>query len=293
MTRLFSTIRAPHASARDSVQLHLVLRSRDRRAPARRAGVAHPGRAARRAPHRPLGAHAVRSAGRHLGRAAQSLPAGRPDRQSAPAAVADRGPASPLERGATAARSRRTWRATPRSASCSRQRASLSTNSPRISRGPCSCASVHGACSNVTRAPTTSASTRSRACRTSPMRPTGASNTRSWCSRPDAEEEIPALVRACIELGLTIIPRGGGTGYTGGAIPLTPLAAVINTEKLEALGSVEQSSLAGSGRAGADDLHRGGRGHAPRRRRRRSAPGWCSPSIRLRRMRPASAAMSR
>ena len=40
---------------------------------------------------------------------------------------------------------------------------------------------------------------------------------------PDTEEEIPALVRACIELGLTVIPRGGGTGYTGGAIPLTPL----------------------------------------------------------------------
>ena len=39
---------------------------------------------------------------------------------------------------------------------------------------------------------------------------------------PDAEAEIPGLVRACIELGLTIIPRGGGTGYTGGAVPLTP-----------------------------------------------------------------------
>jgi len=50
---------------------------------------------------------------------------------------------------------------------------------------------------------------------------------------PDSEEEIPRLVRACIELGLTIIPRGGGTGYTGGAVPLTPRAAVINTEKLE------------------------------------------------------------
>jgi FAD/FMN-containing dehydrogenase/Fe-S oxidoreductase len=62
---------------------------------------------------------------------------------------------------------------------------------------------------------------------------------------PDAEAEVPALVRACIELGLTVIPRGGGTGYTGGAIPLTPLAAVINTEKLETLGAVEQSSLAG------------------------------------------------
>ena len=36
-----------------------------------------------RAPHRPLGAHAVRGAGRHLGGAAQSLPAGRPARQPA------------------------------------------------------------------------------------------------------------------------------------------------------------------------------------------------------------------
>jgi len=40
---------------------------------------------------------------------------------------------------------------------------------------------------------------------------------------PDSEEEMAGLVKACIELGLTIIPRGGGTGYTGGAVPLTPL----------------------------------------------------------------------
>src|SRR5690606_28806866 len=38
---------------------------------------------------------------------------------------------------------------------------------------------------------------------------------------PDSEEEIASLVRGCIELGLTIIPRGGGTGYTGGAVPLS------------------------------------------------------------------------
>jgi FAD/FMN-containing dehydrogenase/Fe-S oxidoreductase len=62
---------------------------------------------------------------------------------------------------------------------------------------------------------------------------------------PDTEGEIPALVRACIELGLTIIPRGGGTGYTGGAVPLTPLSAVINTEKLEQLGTVEEVLLPG------------------------------------------------
>jgi FAD/FMN-containing dehydrogenase len=56
---------------------------------------------------------------------------------------------------------------------------------------------------------------------------------------PDSETEIPQLVRDCIDLGLTIIPRGGGTGYTGGAVAMTPWSAVLNTEKLEALGEVE------------------------------------------------------
>jgi FAD/FMN-containing dehydrogenase/Fe-S oxidoreductase len=62
---------------------------------------------------------------------------------------------------------------------------------------------------------------------------------------PDSEDEMAGLVKACIELGLTIIPRGGGTGYTGGAIPLTPMSAVINTEKLEQLGAVEMEVLPG------------------------------------------------
>lgn len=62
---------------------------------------------------------------------------------------------------------------------------------------------------------------------------------------PDREEEVPHLVRACIELGLTVIPRGGGTGYTGGAVPLTARSAVINTEKLETLGAVEWVELPG------------------------------------------------
>ena len=56
---------------------------------------------------------------------------------------------------------------------------------------------------------------------------------------PDTEAEMAQLVKTCIELGLTIIPRGGGTGYTGGAIPLTWQSAVINTEKLEAMTEVE------------------------------------------------------
>ena len=62
---------------------------------------------------------------------------------------------------------------------------------------------------------------------------------------PDTEVEMAGLVKACIELGLTIVPRGGGTGYTGGAIPLTWKSAVINTEKLEAMTEVEQRVLPG------------------------------------------------
>jgi FAD/FMN-containing dehydrogenase/Fe-S oxidoreductase len=65
---------------------------------------------------------------------------------------------------------------------------------------------------------------------------------------PDSEDEVLAVVRELIALGLTIIPRGGGTGYSGGTLPLTRRSAVINTEKLEALGAVEWVELPGVGR---------------------------------------------
>ncbi len=62
---------------------------------------------------------------------------------------------------------------------------------------------------------------------------------------PDKESEVPGIVQACIELGLTIIPRGAGTGYTGGAIPLHERSAVINTEKLNRISDVEMLPLKG------------------------------------------------
>ena len=55
---------------------------------------------------------------------------------------------------------------------------------------------------------------------------------------PDSPAEVASLVRACIDLELSIIPRGGGTGYTGSAVPLHDNTAVINTEKLETVGQV-------------------------------------------------------
>ena len=65
---------------------------------------------------------------------------------------------------------------------------------------------------------------------------------------PDTEAEMAGLVAGLVELGLTIIPRGGGTGYTGGAVPLTANAAVINTEKLETMSAVETLRLPGVAR---------------------------------------------
>ncbi|MDD5228204.1 MAG: DUF3683 domain-containing protein [Methylococcales bacterium] len=50
---------------------------------------------------------------------------------------------------------------------------------------------------------------------------------------PDKEEQIAPLLTAIAERGLKAVPRGGGTGLTGGAIPLRSNCVVINTEKLD------------------------------------------------------------
>ncbi|MFT6304826.1 MAG: FAD/FMN-containing dehydrogenase, partial [Pseudomonadales bacterium] len=63
---------------------------------------------------------------------------------------------------------------------------------------------------------------------------------------PDSEVELPEMVKRCISLGLTIVPRGGGTGYTGGAIPLHARTAVINLEKLDARNPIQVTTLPAS-----------------------------------------------
>ena len=56
---------------------------------------------------------------------------------------------------------------------------------------------------------------------------------------PDSVIEIPRLIRAARSLSLKIIPRGGGTGMTGGAIPVYKNTMIINTEKLHHIGGIE------------------------------------------------------
>ena len=66
---------------------------------------------------------------------------------------------------------------------------------------------------------------------------------------PDTAEEIPGLVATARELGMTVIPRGGGTGLCGGSVPLHADAVMINVEKLDGFGPVEKRDIGGGRKA--------------------------------------------
>ena len=76
---------------------------------------------------------------------------------------------------------------------------------------------------------------------------TDATDWRLWLPvavlKPSKEEEIPALMRAIAHCGLAIIPRGGGTGLTGGAVPVRPNCVIVNTEKLNRIHPIEYRVL--------------------------------------------------
>ena len=50
---------------------------------------------------------------------------------------------------------------------------------------------------------------------------------------PDREEQVAPLLAEISRMGLKAVPRGAGTGLTGGAVPLRSGCVMINTEKLD------------------------------------------------------------
>jgi FAD/FMN-containing dehydrogenase/Fe-S oxidoreductase len=52
---------------------------------------------------------------------------------------------------------------------------------------------------------------------------------------PDLESQVAPLITAIADLGLSVIPRGAGTGLTGGAVPLRSKCVIVNMEKLNAI----------------------------------------------------------
>jgi FAD/FMN-containing dehydrogenase/Fe-S oxidoreductase len=60
---------------------------------------------------------------------------------------------------------------------------------------------------------------------------------------PREESEVAPLLAAIAALGLYAIPRGAGTGLTGGAVPLRRGCVVINTEKLCHIRGISQQTF--------------------------------------------------
>jgi len=60
---------------------------------------------------------------------------------------------------------------------------------------------------------------------------------------PTEEGQVAPLLAAIERLGLKAIPRGAGTGLTGGAVPLRAGCVVINTEKLNHILAIEERAF--------------------------------------------------
>jgi len=60
---------------------------------------------------------------------------------------------------------------------------------------------------------------------------------------PDEEAQVAPLIGAIARLGLRVIPRGAGTGLTGGAVPLRSDCVIINTEKLNRVRGITERTF--------------------------------------------------
>ncbi|HEY6000946.1 MAG TPA: DUF3683 domain-containing protein, partial [bacterium] len=61
---------------------------------------------------------------------------------------------------------------------------------------------------------------------------------------PTQAMQVQPLLAALAALGLHAVPRGAGTGLTGGAVPLRPRCVVVNTERLDRILGVEERAFA-------------------------------------------------
>jgi len=59
---------------------------------------------------------------------------------------------------------------------------------------------------------------------------------------PGNTQEVAAIVRLCAAHGTPIVPRGGGTGYTGGAVPIRG-GIVISLERMNRILEIDEANL--------------------------------------------------
>ena len=64
--------------------------------------------------------------------------------------------------------------------------------------------------------------------------------------RPDSTEEVSAVVRACVEAGVAMVPQGGNTGLVGGGVPReNGDEVVISLQRLQQIRRYSQISRGG------------------------------------------------
>src|SRR4051812_36117108 len=74
---------------------------------------------------------------------------------------------------------------------------------------------------------------------------------------PGSAEEVAAVVAWCYEHDVAVVPRGGGTGYAGGAVPLDG-GVVLGLERLGAVRALDPGLWRVEAEAGGTTAARGG-----------------------------------
>jgi glycolate dehydrogenase FAD-linked subunit len=59
---------------------------------------------------------------------------------------------------------------------------------------------------------------------------------------PEGADQVSAVVRVCAAAGVPFVPRGAGTGYTGGAVPLRG-GVVISFERMNRILEIDEANL--------------------------------------------------
>jgi len=59
---------------------------------------------------------------------------------------------------------------------------------------------------------------------------------------PDGAEEVSAIIRLCGAHAVPLVPRGGGTGYTGGAVPMHG-GVVLSLERMNRILELDEENL--------------------------------------------------
>ncbi|BAV92018.1 FAD-binding and (Fe-S)-binding domain-containing protein [Candidatus Desulfovibrio trichonymphae] len=68
---------------------------------------------------------------------------------------------------------------------------------------------------------------------------------------PDSTEQVAAIVKLANELKFALIPRGGGSGLTGGAVPARKRTVIVSLTRLTRIGNIDLDGMTVVAQAGA------------------------------------------